>query len=564
MEVDVEALKRENEQLHAAIKDYRARLDSLELANKQALHCAPPVHPASADAPSSPSMSRNTRNGPLNLSREDTGDINTKALTFVVLGASGDLAKKKTYPALFGLHCAGLLPKHTQIVGFARSEIPAADFRAQISKAFNTHKDKQEEFLSRCHYFRGDYASASSFEQLNTYMTEKEKGHKGGNRIFYFAIPPTVFVPSAHSIKEHAMSEHGWNRIVIEKPFGHDSASARQLDKQLSALFSEEQMFRIDHYLGKEMVQNLMALRFANEIFEPIWNRHNIASVQITFKEPFGTEGRGGYFDDFGIIRDVMQNHLIQILALVAMEPPVSLAAEDVRNEKAKLLRAVPPVSLEDIVVGQYGRDKSGEKPSYHDDKTVPKGSITPTYATAVLRINNSRWKGTPFILKCGKALNERKAEVRIQFHKPANNLFLDSALAPNELVVRVQPDEAVYMKMTIKKPGLTAETVYTEMDLSYKHRFGDHGHISLPDAYERLILDVIRGDHNLFVRDDELLAAWDIFTPVLHSLEEQHVEPETYEYGSRGPEKALKFIERYYTRCAAYSWQDKQLPAKV
>jgi len=369
-------------------------------------------------------------------------------------------------------------------------------------------------------------------------------------------------VASAKSIKENAMSTSGWTRVVVEKPFGRDSASAAQLGRDLGSLFAEDQIYRIDHYLGKEMVQNLMAVRFANELFEPVWNRHHVATVQITFKEPFGTQGRGGYFDEFGIIRDVMQNHLIQILALVAMEPPVSMRAEDVRDEKAKLLRAVPPITLDNLVIGQYG---PGEKESaYLDDPTVPKGSITPTYAAAVLFINNSRWRGTPFILKCGKALDERKAEIRITFKKPATGLFMEHELAPNELVIRVQPDEAVYLRLTIKKPGLSADTVYTELDLSYKDKFAQGRPLNLPDAYERLIYDVIRGDHNLFVRDDELMAAWNIFTPVLHRLEEEKIRPELYQYGSRGPESAAELIKKYYVRVPGYKYQDHATKARV
>jgi len=275
--------------------------------------------------------------------------------------------------------------------------------------------------------------------------------------------------------------------------------------------------------------------------------------VQITFKEDFGTQGRGGYFDSFGIIRDVMQNHLLQILSLIAMEAPVSMNAEDVRDEKVKLLRAIFPITRDDIVVGQYGADPKGKETSYLDDKTVPKDSVTPTFACAVLHINNQRWKGVPFILKCGKALNERKAEVRVQFKRPSVELFGD--LSPNELVMRVQPDEAVYLKMSTKKPGLTGGIQHTELDLSYKTRFKEEAK-NLPDAYERLIWDVTRGDHNLFVRGDELVAAWKIFTPILHQLEKDKVKPEIYQFGSRGPPSADQLITKYgYERTVGYRW---------
>ncbi len=265
-------------------------------------------------------------------------------------------------------------------------------------------------------------------------------------------------------------------------------------------------------------VQNLMAVRFANLVFEPLWNRNHISSIIVSFKEDIGTEGRGGYFDQFGIIRDVMQNHLLQIMALVAMEPPVSTQAEDVRDEKVKVLRCCKPIQMKDLVIGQFGRDPSGKIPGYLDDPTVPKDSLCPTFATAVLQINNARWAGVPFILKCGKGLNERKAEIRVQFHPNPSALYPEAGR--NELVIRVQPNEAVYVKFNAKMPGLNENTHMTELDLTYKARYD----VRLPDAYERLIYDVLRGDHNLFVRDDELEAAWKIFTPILHQLEKEKV----------------------------------------
>jgi len=339
----------------------------------------------------------------------------------------------------------------------------------------------------------------------------------------------------------------------VEKPFGKDSGSSALLSKQMGSLFTEEQIYRIDHYLGKEMVQSLMGLRFANSVFEPLWNRNYIKCVLITFKENIGTEGRGGYFDEFGIIRDVMQNHLLQIFALVGLEPTVSLSAEDVRDEKVKLLRSTDPIELDDVILGQYTASPDGKVPGYLDDKTVPKGSNTSTFATVVLHIQNSRWKGVPFILKCGKALNERKAEIRIQFEPTPSGLYPNAI--PNELVLRVQPDEAVYLKMSIKKPGMSNLLERTELDLTYRERHETAS--NLPDAYERLIYDVIRGDHNLFVRNDELEAAWKIFTPLLHKIEGQNVKPIPYEFGSRGPVESDNLISKYgYTRDEEYSWK--------
>jgi len=399
------------------------------------------------------------------------------------------------------------------------------------------------------HYHHGGYDSAESFAKLSEELKKLEGPN--GNRIFYFAIPPSVFVASAKAIHSSGLSKSGWNRLIVEKPFGKDLQSSSELVAQLGALFTEEQLYRIDHYLGKEMVQNLMVLRFANSVIEPLLNRNNVASVSISFKEDIGTEGRGGYFDEFGIIRDVMQNHLTQILSLVAMEAPVTLDAEDVRNEKVKLLRAVPPIKSSDVVVGQYAASPDGKEPAYVADPTVPKGSKTPTFASAVAYINNARWSGVPFILKCGKALNERKTEIRIQFRQPAHNLFQDTQ--PNELVIRVQPNEAMYLKMTQKKPGLTTDLLQAELDLTYKARFGTS---SLPDAYERLLLDVIRGDHNLFVRADELEASWKVFTPLLHELDKSKEGPLQYEFGGRGPAEADELAKRVgYRRTEGYTW---------
>jgi len=474
-------------------------------------------------------------------------------LSVVVIGASGDLAKKKTFPSLFALYGLGLMPENFSIFGFARSPLSDDDYKKLISSSFKGWNDKRDAFLSKCFYVSGQYNSTDSFKALAAEMEKKEKSFKVAHRIFYFAIPPSIFVDVAKCVKSTSMAKNGWSRLIVEKPFGRDSETSTELSNELSELFEEDQLFRIDHYLGKEMVQNLMSVRFANTVFEPIWNRNHIANVTITFKEDIGTEGRGGYFDSFGILRDVMQNHLIQILALVAMEHPVSLSAEDVRDEKVKVLRAVRSIVPEDIVVGQYGRDESGKKESYLDDPTVPKGSTAPTFAAAVLHIDNTRWKGVPFILKCGKALNERKAEIRIQFKQNPAPLFGEAPR--NELVIRVQPNEAVYLKFNAKKPGLASDTVTTELNLSYQSRYD----VRLPDAYERLIYDVMRGDHNLFVRVDELDAAWAIFTPILHQLENDKVQPEIYPFGSRGPASADQLTARYgFERREGYVWTEK------
>jgi len=282
-----------------------------------------------------------------------------------------------------------------------------------------------------------------------------------------------------------------------------------------------------------------LVLRFGNVILDASFNKNLISNVQITFKEPFGTEGRGGYFDEFGIIRDVMQNHLLQVLSLLTMERPVSFSAEDIRDEKVKILRFIPPIQREQSLLGQYAA--AGDKPGYLDDDTVPKGSICPTFAALVLYINSPRWEGVPFILRAGKALNEQKTEIRIQYKDVTQGIFKD--IARNELVIRVQPGEAVYLKMNAKAPGLAMKSVSTEMDLTYKRRFSD---LKIPEAYEALILDAINGDRSNFVRDDELEIAWKIFTPLLHYIDQEKPKPEPYPYGSRGPESLDDFITKH------------------
>ncbi|RKP10348.1 glucose-6-phosphate 1-dehydrogenase-like protein [Thamnocephalis sphaerospora] len=487
-------------------------------------------------------------------------------ITVIVFGASGDLAKKKTYPALFGLYRNGFLPAGTQIVGYARTKMELDEFHKRITGFVKLPKDEQEaahiqkqldEFKRICHYQSGQYDQGADFDELNQRVRKLEMGIANANRVFYLALPPSQFINVAAQIRKHCYAEDGENRIIVEKPFGKDLDSSRELQAGLSALFREDEVYRIDHYLGKEMVKNLLILRFANVFFGAIWSRQYIENVQITFKEAIGTQGRGGYFDEFGIIRDVMQNHLLQILSIIGMERPVTLDSEDVRDEKVKLLRAIRPLETDDVVLGQYTASADGKEEGYLDDKTVPKGSKTPTYAAAAFWINNERWEGVPFILKCGKALNEQKTEIRIQFRDVPGSIF-PGELARNELVVRVQPNEAVYMKMMNKMPGLSFDTTISELDLSYDQRYSDH---KIPDAYESLILDCLRGDHSNFVRNDELDAAWKIFTPLLHKIDAGEVDSQDYEYGSRGPERAIEFVRNlgYIRHHQQYVWNDQK-----
>lgn len=483
---------------------------------------------------------------------------NESMVSITVVGASGDLAKKKIFPALFALYYEGCLPKNFTVYGYARSKMTDAELRNMVSKTLTCRIDKREncsekmeQFLQRCFYHSGQYDSQENFADLD----KKLKEHEGGrvsNRLFYLSIPPNIFVDAVRCASLSASSGNGWTRVIVEKPFGRDSESSAALTKALKQYLQEDQIFRIDHYLGKELVENLSVLRFSNLIFEPLWSRQYIRNVQLIFSEDFGTEGRGGYFDNYGIIRDIMQNHLLQILALFAMETPVSLDAEDIRNEKVKVLRSMRPLQLENVVIGQYKSHTKGgvTYPAYTDDKTVPKDSLTPTFAAAALFINNARWDGVPFLMKAGKALHTKRAEIRVQFrHVPGNlynrNFGTDLDQATNELVIRVQPDEAIYLKINNKVPGLGMRLDRSNLNLHYAARYSKE----IPDAYERLLLDAIEGERRLFIRSDELDAAWSLFTPLLQELEEKKIIPEYYPYGSRGPVGAHYLAARYNVR---------------
>lgn len=489
-------------------------------------------------------------------SMEVATDAIKDSATFIVFGASGDLAKKKTFPALFGLYRNKKLPPVVHIVGYARTKMDTEEYHRRIANYIKRDNNpefdaKLEEFLNLSSYVSGGYDDSESFNRLNAHLKQVE-GHRTSNRIFYLALPPSVFVPVAKHARQECYSR-GINRIIVEKPFGKDLESCRELLNELKKYWREEETYRIDHYLGKEMVKNLLVLRFANVAMNAAWDKNSISNVQITFKEPFGTEGRGGYFDEFGIIRDIQQNHLLQVLSILTMERPVSFSPEDIWDEKVKVLRAIPPVVRKDTLLGQYVA--SNGKPGYLDDDTVPKGSMCPTFAASVLWIHNPRWEGVPFILKAGKALNEAKVEVRIQFKDVTQGIFAD--ISRNELVVRIQPKEAVYLKLNTKSPGYDFRAIPTEMDLTYKNRFTE---AAIPEAYEVLILDALKGDHSNFVRDDELDVAWKIFTPILHWIdgkEGERPEPESYPYGSRGPARLDAFIESYgYKRTQGeYNW---------
>mmetsp|Transcript_1872 Transcript_1872/g.5845 ORF Transcript_1872/g.5845 Transcript_1872/m.5845 type:complete len:612 (-) Transcript_1872:319-2154(-) len=526
--------------------------------------------------------------------RKQISPVSRKLLaTVVVFGADGDLAKKKILPTLFNIWRRKLVPRDILIFGYARSPMTDELFRKHIFKCIYHPSQPQgdrKEFLLRCHYQAGQFDDPETMGELIAQMEAKEEerrgqrklpqieqaalaeadepGEAGGTgtesgstgpaqqvRLYYMAVPPFLYAGICSAMRSKRRPKEGpllWSldsgqdtgiveRFVLEKPFGKDTASCKVLVRQLSML-REEEIFRIDHYLGKELVMNLLVLRFANVCFQAIWNRQHIKNVQVIFKEDFGVEGRGGYFDEYGIIRDVLQNHLLQVMALVCMEQPLSFSAEDIRLEKLKVLRQTAPLTLDNLVTGQYVQ--CGKHKGYLDEPTVlNKESTTETFAAAVLHVHNPRWEGVPFVLKAGKALTDRKAEVRIQFHRVPGVVAALANCQANELVVRLQPEETIYWKVQNKVPGLGFEVQQIRMDLLYASKFQK---AKLPEAYERLLLDVLAGQHSNFVSADELLLSWEIFTPVLHQLEEEKIKPEPYPYGSRGPPGADALANRF------------------
>ena len=458
-------------------------------------------------------------------------------LDVIILGASGNLAQTKIFPALFALFSQELLPDDVRFFGFARSRLTQLEFKEKImlnltcrytpDHSCETYIDS---FLDRCYYCSGEYESSDGLFALASRL------RKNRDRLFYMALPPEIFPAVTKSLGAAGLLKNdankSWIRVVVEKPFGHDRASSDELNNELLKEFSEKQIYRIDHYLGKEMVQNIMVLRFANEIFKPLWNSKYIKCVTIDWQENIGIEGRAAYFDGCGIIRDVVQNHLLQIITLIAMNEPQSLNANLIRDSKLDILRNIETIDLEDVILGQYN--------TYTDEPQVPGNSNTPTFASIKLKINNDEWGDVPFIIRAGKGLAEKKSEIHIVFRRPESNIFCNLKECPpaNELIIRIQPDEGMHFKIVSKVPGLKMQFQEKDIDLSYKSAFAD---VIIPEAYESLLLDVINGEKTLFIRKDELEVAWDIFTPLLHCIEKNKIKPKIYTFGSEGPDKICK-----------------------
>ncbi len=473
-------------------------------------------------------------------------------LTLVIFGATGDLSHRKLIPALYHLCSAGLMPEKFAIVGFGRSKLDDEAFRQTVRDAVTGSGTKLndhawDEFAQHLSYLSGQYGSEDSFHELAGILQriDTEVGTED-HRLFYLATPPNVYTDVVRNLGLAGLNKpaepNGWARLIVEKPFGRDLATAQALNRAIHEVFAEQQVYRIDHYLGKETVQNLFILRFINGIFEPLWNRNYVDHVQITASESIGVEGRGGYYDQAGVIRDMLQSHLLQLLTLTAMEPPSEFTADKVRDEKVKVLDSVRMPGGEDLartfVLGQYGRGMAGDRlvPGYQDEREVPPHSQTPTYVAVKLMVDNWRWAGVPFYLRTGKRLPRRVSEIAIEFRR-APHMYLPGSSSPrprnNVLVIRIQPDDGLALRLDVKVPGPSMRIRPVDMSFLYKDAFGEQ----TADAYERLLLDAMRGDSTLFARTDEVEAAWSLVTPLLEATPSG--EMPAYAAGSWGPAAA-------------------------
>ncbi|RLT44172.1 MAG: glucose-6-phosphate dehydrogenase [Chloroflexi bacterium] len=483
----------------------------------------------------------------------------------VIFGASGDLAQRKLLPALYNLVQKGLLPDDFTIVGYSRTDYSDEKFREMARSGVEKHTDVEfkedawQSFAQGIFYVAGGYDDASGFARLKARIEELDQSRNTGrNHLFYLATPPSVYESVATQLGQadlvHPAEAKCWTRLVVEKPFGHDLSSAQALNEHLLGIFDEDQIYRIDHYLGKETVQNILVFRFANGIFEPIWNRNYVDHVQITVSESIGVEQRGGYYDKSGALRDMVQNHLLQLVSLVGMEPPVAFDAKAVRDQKVNLLRSIRPLAAQEV--GQYlvraqyspGELKGERLPAYRDEEGVAPESTTETFVAWKLEIDNWRWNGVPFYLRTGKALPQKVTEIAIYFRRAPHMLFASADdtdhLSRNVLLIRIQPDEGISLKISAKQPGPAVKLQPVNMAFHYGSSFGS----TPPDAYQRLLLDVVLGDGTLFTRRDEVEVAWDRVTRVLDGwkMQEEQAKSQgvpfrlpTYEAGTWGPAAA-------------------------
>ncbi len=464
----------------------------------------------------------------------------TDPVAIVIFGASGDLTRRKLVPALHSMACDDLLHTNTRLIGVARSALSDLDFHDRLYDGVAEYARLEprvcelwNDFATNISYLAGAYDDPDTYRRLGERLAhlDAEAGTEG-NRLLYLAIPPNLYSVVIEQLGRAGLDRNdaGWTRIIIEKPFGRDLASALQLNEETHAVFREDQVYRIDHYLGKETVQNLMTFRFANAIFEPLWNRNYVDHVQISMLESVGVGHRAGYYDTAGVLRDMFQNHLLQLLTLTAMEPPSAFNAKTLRDEKVKVLQSIRPISQEDGVWGQYE--------GYREEEGVVPGSLTPTYVGLKLFVDNWRWQGVPFYVRSGKGLARKATEITLQFKRVPHLIFPENAgLAPNSLSLCIQPDEGMHLQFETKVPGAGMRAEPVDMDFHYGEHFGEQ---ALPEAYERLLLDAIQGDASLFARSDEIELAWRLVDPLTVDK-----EPVFYAPGSWGPYEADELLAR-------------------
>jgi glucose-6-phosphate 1-dehydrogenase len=465
--------------------------------------------------------------------------------TMVIFGASGDLTTRKLFPALYSLAYRQLLPEKFGVLGVARTEGTDQEFRERMKAAVQEfgrddfREDVWDELADGMHYVYDDDKLAAALRDLG------ERRGTTGNRIYYLAVPPAAFEGIVAWVGKHK-ARKGWTRVIVEKPFGHDLESAQDLNALLHKHFDESQIFRIDHYLGKETVQNMLALRFANGIFEPIWNRQFIDHIQITVAETLGIEGRAEYYERAGAIRDIFQNHLLQLIALTAMEPPIDLAADSVRNEKVKVLKSIHTPGPKHVVRGQYGRGyiEGQEVPGYREEAGVDPSSMTETFIAAKLFVDNWRWADTPIYIRAGKRMARRETTIAIEFKRAPHPPFVEAAadgLRPNVLLIHIQPDEGVSLEIGAKVPGQGLQIRTVHMDFLYGGAF----RTDLPEAYERLLLDCMRGDASLFTREDEVVEQWQIVDAIVAYWRRDRPSFPNYAAGTWGPRSSDDLMTR-------------------
>lgn len=462
----------------------------------------------------------------------------------VIFGGTGDLASRKILPGLFRRMVAGQMPRTAKIIGAARSPYDRKGYQEHVRKSLEEFVPKEKraakdvkDFLNCLDYVELDVFTPDGWKQMAKMM------RKGAVRAFYFSVGPSLFGTIANSLVKYKVADEH-SRVVVEKPFGHDLDSAKVLNAELAECFTEDQIYRIDHYLGKETVQNLMAIRFGNALFEPLWNNHHVDHVQITAAESLSVAGRGSYYDQSGAMRDMVQNHLMQLLCLTAMEPPSMFEANAVRDEKLKVIKALQPVSQKDVVRGQYSAGDGEDDYITHSENPSSK---TESYVAMKVDVANWRWAGTPFYLRTGKRLRHRMSEIAIVFKDPPHSIFEQDfkEMRGNVLVIRLQPDEGIKMRVTIKDPGPGGMRLReVPLDMSFAETLGEDVK-DLPDAYERLIMDVIRGNQTLFMRGDEAEAAWAWVDPIVKGWEELNTKPLPYDARSSGPDDAMMLMHR-------------------